>query len=34
MAHLNLGMALRNQGRYEEAVAAYRIAVEQRPNGR
>ena len=31
-AHLNLGMALRNQGRYEEAVAAYRVAVEQRPN--
>ena len=31
-AHLNLGVALYNQGQYEEAVAAYRIAVEQHPN--
>ena len=31
-AHLNLGNALGKQGRYEEALDALRIAVEQRPN--
>ena len=31
-AHLHLGNALHNQGRYEEAVAAYRVAAEQRPD--
>ena len=31
-AHLHLGNALHNQGRYVEAVAAYRVAAEQRPN--
>ena len=31
-AHLHLGNALHNQGRYVEAVDAYRVAAEQRPN--
>ena len=31
-AHLNLGIILYNQGRYEEALDAARIAVEQRPD--
>ena len=31
-AHLNLGSALQKQGRYAEALAATRIAVEQRPD--
>ena len=31
-AHLNLGVGLDEQGRYAEAVAAYRVAVEQRPD--
>ena len=31
-AHLHLGNALHKQGRYEEALAAYRVSVEQRPN--
>ena len=31
-AHLNLGDALYKQGRYEEALEATRVAVEQRPN--
>ena len=31
-AHLNLGNALDKQGRYEEALEATRVAVEQRPN--
>ena len=31
-AHLNLGKNLEIQGRYEEALAAYRVDVEQHPN--
>ena len=31
-AHLNLGNALHRQGRYEEAVAAYRVAIQRRPD--
>ena len=31
-AHLNLGIILYNQGQYEEALDAARIAVEQRPD--
>ena len=31
-AHLNLGNALYKQGRYEEALDAARVAVEQRPD--
>ena len=31
-AHLNLGAAFYKEGRYEEALAAYRVAVAQRPN--
>ena len=31
-AHFNLGNDLEIQGRYEEALAAYRVDVEQRPN--
>ena len=31
-AHLHLGNALHNQGRYVEAVDAYRVAAAQRPN--
>ena len=31
-AHLHLGNALHNQGRYVEAVDAYRVAAEQRPD--
>ena len=31
-AHLNLGNALYGQGRYEEAIAAYRVAIQRRPD--
>ena len=31
-AHLNLGNALHGQGRYEEAVAAYRVEIQRRPD--
>ncbi|MCE2447411.1 MAG: tetratricopeptide repeat protein [Candidatus Latescibacteria bacterium] len=31
-AHYNLGKALYEQGRYEEAADAYRVAAKQRPN--
>ena len=31
-AHLNLGILLYNQARYEEALAVARIAIEQRPD--
>ena len=31
-AHRHLGLALYEQGRYEEALEAYRVAAEQRPN--
>ena len=31
-AHLNLGLALYEQARYEEALDATRVAIEQDPN--